>query len=208
MSFSFNIRAQYTGGDGIGDARSTSSGAPLPIELTDFSATYNSCTIELRWITASETNNDFFTIERSVDGITWNIINTVKGAGNTTSSLSYMFVDDAPKIGLQYYRLKQTDFDGKYSYSKIISFYFSCDNAPFINAFPNPTTGEFVLQLSPESTTNTCVKVYDMKGKTVQNNKCLTGTTNVLDISDQSNGIYIIEVNQDGQLTQIKLIKN
>ncbi|HSV76459.1 MAG TPA: hypothetical protein VLH37_05450 [Bacteroidales bacterium] len=89
---------------------------PLPIELLSFSVNAGTESVLLNWETATETNNDFFTIERSTDVQNWEILGYVDGAGNSNKPLSYSFTDSQPLEGISYYRLKQTDFDGKYEY--------------------------------------------------------------------------------------------
>ena len=90
----------------------------LPIELIAFHGVADKAGIDIYWSTAAEINNDFFTIERSRDGINWEVIHFTKGAGNSSEIMEYAFVDFEPPIGLVYYRLKQTDFDGAFSYLK------------------------------------------------------------------------------------------
>jgi hypothetical protein len=93
----------------------------LPIELLYFNGKFNGKYNELKWSTATETNNDYFTIEKSKDGINWNKVIEVDGAGNSTSTLNYTFNDYSFSNTINYYRLKQTDFDGKFKYSNIIA---------------------------------------------------------------------------------------
>jgi hypothetical protein len=95
---------------------------PLPIELLSFDGfNYNSHNL-LSWKTATEMNNDFYTIERSSDGINWEKVANIDGAGTSTTLLSYTFKDYMfIKDAINYYRLKQTDFNGQYEYSGIIS---------------------------------------------------------------------------------------
>ncbi|MDD5571903.1 MAG: hypothetical protein PHD97_12205 [Bacteroidales bacterium] len=100
---------------------SNSSTNPLPIELLSFNGVYENEKVNLYWSTAAEINNDYFTIERSADGRNFEIITTVKGAGNSNSIIKYSAIDDNPQSGIVYYRLKQTDFDGAYKYSDVIS---------------------------------------------------------------------------------------
>ncbi|MBL4577518.1 MAG: hypothetical protein JKX74_03540, partial [Flavobacteriales bacterium] len=99
------------------------SGSPLvlPINLLYFDAEYNKDekVVDLTWVTASETNNDFFTIERSANGIDFESIETVAGAGNSNSTLYYGTVDPDHGLGVIYYRLKQTDYDGQFAYSDV-----------------------------------------------------------------------------------------
>lgn len=91
----------------------------LPIELMYFKASYKDKTVNLNWATASEVNNDYFTIERSPDGITFEPIQMIRGAGNSTSVRDYSWTDSDPLEGYSFYRLKQTDYDGHYTYSDV-----------------------------------------------------------------------------------------
>lgn len=96
-------------------------GIALPIELISFEAKLNNRQVDIHWATASEQNNDFFTIERSADGLNWEIVTTAAGAGNSIYRIDYAAYDSRPLSGISYYRLKQTDFDGAFEYSNIVS---------------------------------------------------------------------------------------
>lgn len=91
----------------------------LPIELISFDAELRDGRVELRWATASEINNDYFTIERSTDGRSFQPIKKVRGSGNSTTRIDYQATDDGPLPGYSYYRLRQTDYDGTYTFSEI-----------------------------------------------------------------------------------------
>lgn len=94
---------------------------PLPIELLSFNALPNNDNyINLEWETASEINNNYFTIQKSLNTETWSSIADVNGVGNSTQTVSYSILDKTPYQGVSYYRIKQTDFDGAFSYSKVI----------------------------------------------------------------------------------------
>lgn len=96
--------------------------SPLPIELIQFDAQLNPKNqVDLLWITATEINNDYFTVERSIDANNFEPVKELDGAGNSTQLIYYQTKDEHPYKGLSYYRLKQTDFDGNYTYSQIIS---------------------------------------------------------------------------------------
>lgn len=110
-------------GPGVNTGPFTGSGGtihvtpnPLPIELLSFSVNAGTESVLVSWETATETNNDFFTIERSTDVQNWEILGYVDGAGNSNRPLSYSFTDSRPLDGISYYRLKQTDYDGQYEY--------------------------------------------------------------------------------------------
>ncbi|HKR07059.1 MAG TPA: SBBP repeat-containing protein, partial [Bacteroidia bacterium] len=113
--------------------------APLPVELVYFKAECNeNKNILLKWQTASETNNDYFSIERSNDGDDFETIGIENGAGNSTTITSYSFVDDAPLEGISYYRLQQTDYNEKTSFSKVIALHNYCNKVNDLFIYPNP----------------------------------------------------------------------
>ena len=112
-------------------------GIILPIELSFFNAIALEDKVELNWVTSSEKNNDFFTIEKSMNGSVWEVVSTLKGSGNSNQELSYSLYDYLPYQGDSYYRLKQTDFDGNFTYSsiQIVSFLGKDANSFFISRF-------------------------------------------------------------------------
>ena len=97
----------------------------LPIELTYFTVEQKGNDIVFEWETATETNNDYFTIEYSIDGVNFYELTTKAGSGTTSEATSYNFVWNADKSGLFYFRLKQTDYNGEYSYSKVVALNFN-----------------------------------------------------------------------------------
>lgn len=107
------INTPVTGGN-YGEIAFTSGNQAniLPITLLSFHAEVKDGLVHTNWVTASEVNNDFFTLERSKDGSSWEVVGTVDGAGDSNTELNYAYVDDAPYSGISYYRLRQTDFDG------------------------------------------------------------------------------------------------
>lgn len=119
---------------------------PLPIELRSFAGTLVDGDAHLRWTTATETNNHFFTVERSHDGKHFSTVGEVPGSGTTREPRSYTHVDYSPPYGVSYYRLKQTDFDGAYSYSDVIRIENRNTGTQLIAA-PNPVWEEETLTL-------------------------------------------------------------
>ncbi len=114
--------------------------SPLPIELLSFTAKAQNKSVILNWITVTETNNDYFSIERSKEGTEFEEIIIVDGAGTSNLQLSYVAKDVAPYTGLSYYRLKQTDFDGKFSYSQIVP--VNINTGVIFKIIPNPSDGK------------------------------------------------------------------
>ena len=112
--------------------------SPLPIELLSFNATLKNSEVELKWSTASETNNDYFTIERATDVEHFEPILTHDGKGTSKELNHYSVVDSSPLYGRSYYRLKQTDFDGKFTYSELKTIDYDGPEFATLTAYPNP----------------------------------------------------------------------
>lgn len=115
-----NNKITITGVTGFSRWTVAKKSLPLPIELLSFNGLMNNGNVEFEWLTASEINNHYFTLERSNDAVNFNNLLIVPGAGNSKQVLKYSAVDNNPFKGIAYYRLKQTDYNGKYSYSNII----------------------------------------------------------------------------------------
>jgi hypothetical protein len=122
----------------------------LPVELLSFQYQHKDKGVELSWETATETQNDFFTIERSYDGLVWEAIHKVEGAKYSTSLQNYSFLD-YPKTNktVIYYRLKQTDLDGTENLSHILAVKLNDSARNSLLTFPNPTTNQ--IQISGDS---------------------------------------------------------
>lgn len=132
----------------------------LPITLLSFGGNNDGATNELYWVTSSEHNNDYFTLERSVNGFTWEIVTNVAGAGNSSEALYYAGRDENPYFPITYYRLKQTDYDGKTTISKTIVINGQTELAgDFISSiFPNPSA-EYVTFVFNGKDTETSLNV-------------------------------------------------
>ena len=111
----------------------------LPIELRSFTLEQRLYEIELSWSTVWELNNNFFTLERSVDGDEFEAMVDILGAGTTGQQQNYSYTDYQPISGRSYYRLKQTDFDGQFSYSQVLSANFQPKQA-YLRIYPNPSS--------------------------------------------------------------------
>ncbi len=173
--------------------------AALPIELLSFTAVATNKNVQINWSTASEINNDYFNIERSSDGINFASISQINGAGNSTQILRYALVDDAPLSRTSYYRLKQTDFDGKKSYSSIVSVRFNNSNFSNFDIYPNPFSGETTFQTT-EKLNNATLIVYNGYGREVKQITNISGQTFKMHREDLSNGLYFVNLVQDGKM--------
>ncbi len=180
-------------------------GKPLPIELLSFSSFCENNNIGLKWATASETNNDYFTVERSSDALNFIPIGTIDGNGNNNTLLNYQFSEQQNEINcnpetLFYYRLKQTDYDGKYSYSDIISAQ-CCKNFMMPTLSPNPSDGNITGYVYND-VREINVTIINSLGQKVLSEKYLLNNTNTFLINAKGieNGIYIINLNLDSKV--------
>jgi len=174
--------------------------ATLPIELTSFSAKKTKEIVNLNWQTATETNNNYFTVERSLNAKDWEAIAQVKGAGNSNELLNYSAMDNKPIKGINYYRLKQTDFDGKYSYSSIRKIQLASNSA--IRIYPNPTQN--TISIEGVDATIQDIRIYNVIGAEVSQaipRVQKQGDKLVLDLSSLPMGVYFIKL--EGQLFKV-----
>lgn len=140
----------------------------LPVSLIDFSVKKNQENISLTWATASEQNNNYFEVERSSDGVTFKSIGKVKGNGTSTDLNSYHLIDHNPFSGVNYYRIKQVDYDGKEIYYKIISLdYKLAESRSSVIIYPNPTVGSVYLELKSYSGKQVVVNLVNLQGRVV-----------------------------------------
>ncbi|MFK7923801.1 MAG: T9SS type A sorting domain-containing protein [Bacteroidia bacterium] len=184
--------------DGPGSLGSCSAVISLPVELLDFLGEYKQDHVELNWLTAQELNNDYFEVQRSADGQNWEGLGNVNGSGTSTEMNAYEFKDYLVSYGTNFYRLKQVDYDGTFSYSNRIEIDLPGELAS-INLFPNPATDELQVRLLTEGPlSQTLYTVYDMTGRIVMSSDYITVDAwkpeFSISVDDLEPGIYIIDV--------------
>jgi hypothetical protein len=169
----------------------------LPVELAGFKAKVTEDSkVSLNWMTYSEINNDYFTVERSADGIQFEEVSKVKGKGNSTTINNYETIDSKPLPGVSYYRIKQTDFDGTETIEKkVVSVNLKGRDSPF-SIYPNPSDGaSFQYSCPAPAGEEFQIVVQDYSGKQVLNEKrSSTGTgTETLLLNDRLKpGVYTV----------------
>ena len=170
------------------------SANPLPVELAEFTATAHGHAVQLKWSTASEKNSQAFEVERSLNGSSFERIGTVAAAGNSSSARAYELLDNqvpktpSPQAPI-YYRLKQLDLDGTFSYSPVRSVRLS-EAAEGLALFPNPTTARATLTGAQPGTT---VTVLDALGRTVLTVPAdATGTAALTLPAGLATGVYVV----------------
>ncbi len=178
---------------------------PLPITLISFNAYPDNGEVKLEWSTASETDNAFFTIQKSTDGQSWETIQKVLGSGTTSGIENYTAFDLTPYSGTSYYRLMQTDIDGKETFSPIISINLGNKNAG-ITVYPNPATS--LIKISFPSSGRYEVSLLNIGGQIVNNTVLTTSDNLVLNVSGFKTGIYFVRIIHNGITETKKLIIN
>ena len=203
-----NVNCLFNSGSGGGGGTASSFGygfddpAAFPIGLTSFTARVVKNKIKLNWATASEINNNFFTVEKCQQIGDWISVSKLNGAGNSTSTLFYESTDYKPFYGTSYYRLKQTDFDGTISYSGIRSVHVS--KTDDINIYPNPASASLIVEANEASSFQ--LTLFNFLGMKVNIPINFEAGLDRLNTSELPSGIYFLMVEEDNIILKIEKI--
>lgn len=171
----------------------------LPLELLTFNAIpAGERSVLVDWITDTEINTDYFTIERTADGVNYELIGTVDAAGQSSAPIHYQITDDKAYEGTSYYRLTTTDIDGSSTYSDLKSVHFG--GTSIINLFPNPATDQIQLVIQSGQNGSTAVTVTDVTGRTIESTTFQTekGSNLItLTLEDYAKGQYFVHVGNE-----------
>ena len=177
------------------EVAASSNNVLVPIELLSFHARATQMnTVVLDWRTATETNNDFFTVERALDGRSWEPVSTIAGAGQSVVVQCYRATDADPYPGISYYRLKQTDFDGGYSHSRIRSVTVGLPTASTLRIYPNPSQDRLTIEGEPDELAT--LEIHDALGKEQTHRARVINAEKkklVLDLSGLNAGVYFLK---------------
>ncbi|HTB26325.1 MAG TPA: Ig-like domain-containing protein, partial [Puia sp.] len=165
------------------------SSTPLPITLTSFTVTKDGDNAQLNWTTSMEENNKGFEVQRSTDQSSWTILGFVNGAGNSQTPNNYQYLDPNLPAGTYYYRLRQVDFDGNSTYTKIVPVTFDGNlSLDLKQNRPNPFNNSTVIDIVIPKSCRVQLMLYDQMGRPMQ----------VLMDEDKTPGTYSITVNRNG----------
>lgn len=171
--------------------------AVLPIELLSFTGKSIGSSNLLEWKTTTEINNDYFTLERSSNATHFSELGIIEGAGNSNTLLHYQFTDNAPLEGVNYYRLKQTDFDGVYSYSSIVAL------SNKTTAFSIWNSAETLFIKGDNENSTSSLKIYNLLGELVLEKYFQENIT--INTTDFSSGIYLVKIQSNENLITQKV---
>jgi Secretion system C-terminal sorting domain len=202
--FTTNSNASFSLAQGV---QQRFQSVALSIELLFFEVDCQQGRVLLKWATASERNNDYFTVEASNDGSIWKEIGKVNGTGNSSQPHQYAFDYVNAQNGIVYYRLKQTDYDGKFEYAPIVA--SSCNSSKTIRIYPNPVSDALTLDVVQGADAPYIVLLYDAFGRLLLSQQC-TGQRTQINMKDLPAATYFVRVsksdNQDNQF--FKIFKN
>jgi hypothetical protein len=182
---------------------------PLPVELSRFETITNDEKSNLiSWTTSSERDNDFFTLEKSKDGINFELLTKVNGSGNSSQTNNYEFIDDKPYETRTYYKLSQTDFNGT---SQLLGVQvIENENYEFAQVVKNPFEDNCKLQIKSKSNATKLIAVYDITGKNIYTDNLIVnqGMNDFeIDFSKQENGMYMVSVSDHNKTDFFKVLK-
>jgi len=183
----------------------SSSAAPLPIQMTAFTVECQNYFALLQWTTATEINNDYFTIDRTQDGINFETVAVVKGMGNSTSSHNYSAIDYTPLNGTSYYRISQTDFNGVTTNLNTITFK-TCESTQSVNAFTlNNSTID--VQINSLADDNYTLTLMNTLGQVVftQTKSAAMGLNDYKLNTQVARGVYILQISGSDKVYSKKL---
>jgi len=195
-----NIIITLTDASFTPDASNTSC-FTLPITLVDYTVKAVAKTSKLNWTTATEINNDYFTVEKSIDGKDWTLFANVKGSGNSSNEINYELTDSQPFLGTNYYRLSQYDFNGDMEILGIKAVQFNNEQLD-ITIHPNPVVDKLTISIGSELGIEECI-LYNNVGRKVKLIRINSPQTKI-DMSDLIKGIYHLQISDK----HFKIMKN
>ena len=156
----------------------------------------NLCSVQLDWQTATELNNDYFDVEWSTDGINFEQIGQVQGAGTTNDVQFYEFLHHNPVIGENYYRLRQVDFDERFEYSNTVQITISevtQSNNQIINVFPNPTINFITIE---DASIGEIAQIFGVNGQLIEEFQ-IQASSIQFPVSRLPSGVYFIKIGDE-----------
>lgn len=205
-----SVYDNYDANGGLGSTRYNDASCvgtfTLPVELIEFNVLKNSESVIINWKTGSEINNEYFEVQDSQDGRTWQTISIVQGAGNSTKINNYSILDDdITGYAIKYYRLKQADFDGTIAYSKIRSVNFNGNDDNTLYTYNNGTN--IIVQINKTGIFDLCI--YNSSGKLIHSeavNNENSGSVVFIGRDKFADGLYLVRAISNNNVLSNKII--
>ena len=204
VSTNYTITIDNGAGCVLSDVVNVNPACPLPIELVSFTGSCDGNSFLFNWATASEIDNDYFTIEQ-LDEKTqqWYSVAQIEGAGNSVQWIDYSYSVKLNVGKKGYFRLKQTDYDGKYSYSKVI--YINCNEVGNVSGFPNPTSRLYTLDLNSLGKNEKIIVIQNSLGKTIDK-RTTRKEIEIIDVAKYTKGMYYVTISSDNFSKVLKMM--
>jgi len=200
----------YAGGPSDGFAFTVANNTPLPIQLTAFDAVVENSMVTLTWTTASELNNELFFVERSKDGLRFDPILYLDGAGTTNQKRNYRAVDRNPISGVSYYRLGQKDFDGTKTFSKVVAVQVNESSLGIMAVYPNPSQvdSHITIKYTASRDNQLEIQCVDVTGKVLfTESTLLKEGINTIEIKAPSQpGLFIFNFRSQDKIELVRII--
>ena len=178
----------------------------LPVMYARFNAEKQAKTAVLSWTTGSEINNDYFVIERSSDSKDYTAIGEVKGAGNSADFVDYRFTDENPAEGMNYYRLRQIDFDGAENMSETKVVKMGNREATALTVYPSLTEGELTVDLVDYTEVKLNTQIVSGSGAVVRTFTLNGASKSIVNVTDLMPGLYFISVQSKNEVAIAKFV--
>jgi uncharacterized delta-60 repeat protein len=175
----------------------------VPVTLTSFTAVRTGKSVLLNWQTATEINNKYFSVERSANGTAFKEIGLVKSKGNSSQLQQYSFTDISPLSNENYYRLKQVDADGHFTYSNIV--FVGFDVARQFQLYPNPVNDILIIK-GLNSSDKSTISIIDVSGHRIQQ-ATTVNSSYVIDVKKLPPGSYYVQINSNNRVINLKFIR-
>lgn len=181
-------------------------GSALPIDLVSFTGEMVGNTVELEWVVASQINNEYFKIEKSLNCEQWEEVARIPGAGNSNTQMDYKIYDEKPYDGVSYYRLSQIDYDGTSETFNPISIIY--DKPIILSINPNPVEEVLHLYLDEKLRGTTHLTIFNTKGQRVYK-KSFIGDYEIINLNVEGfkKGYYLLEIDHDQRKGNLKFLK-
>ena len=182
------------------------NGTALPIDLVSFTGEMIDNNVELEWVVASQINNDYYKVEKSLNCEQWEEVARIPGAGNSNTQMDYKIYDEKPYNGVSYYRLSQTDYDGGSETFSPISIVYNKPITLSIN--PNPVKEILHLYLEETLRGSTHLTIFNTKGQKIYK-KAFIGDYKVINLNVEGfkKGYYLLEIDHDQRKGNLKFLK-